>query len=133
MLGDVPSEAVDREIVRVCCQRPRPTGILSFVGVFTAKPVLAVLFLILGVGVGVYFAYNAQLLAPKGPATAQTPKMLPAEPSAAQAPEEAPLAVSEETGDSLAADSASEGSTRPFSERRGGLSGQGVVPVKVHK
>jgi len=55
---EAPSEALDAKILAVCSQKPMITGMNLFGTTWVKRTVYASLFLVFGLGAGVYFAMN---------------------------------------------------------------------------
>lgn len=60
VLEEVPSDVVDREILRVCSQSKVVPTSVSFFSIFARRAVLSALLLVVGFGGGLYVTYNVQ-------------------------------------------------------------------------
>jgi anti-sigma factor RsiW len=128
ILGELPSAAVDAEIMRVCGNARKPLTGFALVTSFISRPVAAVLFLAIGIGTGTYVAYhvdNARTMAASMPAVSAPESLSVALSDSAARREQAALAARD---DSLVTDSMAD---TPLTNFPG--NNAGVVPVDLNR
>lgn len=126
VLGEEPSAKVNAEIVRIC-SAPRTVAVgFKIFGLALTRPVMAALFLALGLTGGTYIAYNvdnASNVAAKASVQPEVPTAQPASPAPTT------VAATSGTTDSTTLDSTER--ARPFPQSSNG--GSGVVPVDLQQ
>ena len=128
ILGESPSQAVDKELIRVCSSAKKQFAKVSVFPIFMKKAAVSMLLLVIGFATVGYIKLNseqaramqAQLLEREGVSGST------AEQQNSQTPS---VALSE--NDSMLYDSLSRDSNTNFSKTRGNLNTQGVVPVDL--
>jgi len=134
VLGEATSPVLDRTILEACGNARKPVVGFRIFALLAAKPVMAGLFLMLGLSAGTYVAYNVdnahrlarqtQTPTPATPAI-QTPDQTPQPPALARSE------VKPAVRDSLDADSAAD--STPFPASRSKIASGGVVTVDLIK
>lgn len=125
MLCDVPSAAIDREILRVCSDPRRKAAGLTFFPAFVRKSfVPVVLFLMAFVTMG-YITFNLN--------NAKQLKSFASQHQAVPAPQAVQHAPAFQTVVAAAADSQNKPITTNFAATRGNLNDKGVITVDLKK
>jgi hypothetical protein len=130
MLGETPSERIDREITRVCENGKKQYTNVGFFSVFAKKTVISASFFLIGFFVVGYLMLNLQQSKVAKNNTLQNETQLSPSPVSKIDVAE----ISKNTPDSTMKDSAISDpadSNRFFSKNRGNLEATGVVPVDL--
>jgi hypothetical protein len=129
---EAPSEAIDAKILAACSHKPMITGMNLFGATWVKRTVYASLFLVFGLGAGVYFAMNYYAPVPTNSQASASQQPIPASPVTAAAPATT-VAMHKDSLASHLKDSLNQPENQIIARPIDASSQQGIVTVDLKK